>query len=191
MQSHSWMSASTWSLHTHVCPIHTFAVSFCLFQQYLKESEDCHPAGFHNSKQRAPPKFPSFIRFQSFHEPLGFILGAGGLEGYICSGTIYRTLLLLQTWQSARGGLQLGPPGVLCLHPTPLWWSSPKLYSTGLCLIGLQLQQLLRKDITILRSRLNEGFSKQHFSWHKTERTNLKLVWPVENLTTAMLWLHS
>ncbi|CAJ1072350.1 Hypothetical predicted protein [Xyrichtys novacula] len=85
----------------------------------VKRRKAFHPAGFHNSKQRAPPKFPSFICFQSSHEPLGYILEAGGLEGYICSGTIYRALLLLQTWQIARGGAAARPTWSAVSPPNP------------------------------------------------------------------------
>lgn len=101
--------------------------------------------------------FFSFICFQSSYWPLGYVLKAGGLEGYIYSGNTYYALLLLETWQSSGGGFQLGPPGVPCLHPTPLLvevtntvqhWFMPRRPPTS---------AVAWKEITIWRSRLNNA----------------------------------
>lgn len=56
-----------------------------------------------------------------------------------------------------RRGSQLGPPGVLCLHPTPLWWSSPTLVQHRFVPRGPPATATAWKDIEIWRSRLNNA----------------------------------
>lgn len=61
-----------------------------------------HPAVFHKSNRE--PHLSFFLSSVSnLHWPLGYVLEAEGFEGYVCSGTIYCAVLLLETWQNAWG----------------------------------------------------------------------------------------
>lgn len=86
---------------------HTYALRSIHVQMFLPRklvpSTKCifvflqliHSAGFHKKDIKAPPKFLSLISFQFGNWPLGYMLGARGLEGCICSGIIYSALLFL------------------------------------------------------------------------------------------------
>lgn len=113
--------------------------------------------------------------------PLGYILGAVGLESYICSGI---TWLPPQDMAELRKGLQLGST-----------WSAVSPPNTPLMAVANTVQHWFvacrpptpaaLKDITVRRSRLSND--KHHSVWCKAKRIDLKHMWQIKGLTIAIL----
>lgn len=131
------------------------------------------------SRRQAPPWFLSLMCFQSSHWPMGCVLEAGGLEGCICSGTIYSFSRQGGEPRGGRGGdgLQLGPPGVLCLHPTP----PPR---------GSRHQHCVVPRRSSNHSDCLEGHHDVEMKTRNAERRAeiQSTCGPFESSTTAMLW---
>lgn len=119
-----------WAHETQTYPLrskHVFMViskkeSFCLLRLQYNREKSFHSAGFHNRNYE--PHLSSFLSSVS-NLPIGPWATSLRREAWQLIFALEPFTvppLLLEKWQSAWREVQLSLPGVLCLHPTPLWW---------------------------------------------------------------------